>query len=196
MNENIILQYFEHSSFRCRLLDIQQKLSSFTQLEFYTDGSLINMGTEQLSMTLGFIQTHNNAPYVKFISTIENWPLSNRTELAAIISALMVCPKFSNITIFTDSLSTILHYNKLLSSNFELQSRKFFNQSTNNISWAVLCDIIRLNQLSVSLIYVKGHSGDFYNTKIDTLIQTAHHDDLPLFKLNSSMIRSLRYIPR
>ena len=46
------------------------------------------------------------------------------------------------------------------------------------------------------MIKVQAHSGDFYNTKIDTLVQTAHHDDLPLFKLNSSMIRSIRYIPK
>ncbi|PKK44732.1 hypothetical protein RhiirC2_804036, partial [Rhizophagus irregularis] len=44
--------------------------------EFYTDGSLIELGTEQCSISCAFAQISDlfNIPHVKFYSTIDKWP--------------------------------------------------------------------------------------------------------------------------
>src|SRR5207247_9877693 len=90
-----------------QLRDLSLQLESASKLEFYTDGSLFNQNTLDSSMSFGLIQTHPSSLQVKLSATIDNWPSSLRSELAAILSALLISPKQCDVTIFTDSESII-----------------------------------------------------------------------------------------
>ncbi|GET61145.1 ribonuclease H-like domain-containing protein [Rhizophagus irregularis DAOM 181602=DAOM 197198] len=79
---------------------------------FYTDGSLINPGTPDVSMGWSWVQVLDDAGFFQSVAayahgTIHNWPSSTRAEIAAIHAALTVTPPSSTVTIHTDSQSAI-----------------------------------------------------------------------------------------
>ncbi|GET52433.1 RNA-directed DNA polymerase from mobile element jockey-like [Rhizophagus irregularis DAOM 181602=DAOM 197198] len=79
---------------------------------FYTDGSLINLGTPDVSMGWSWVQVLDGAGFFQSIAAhahgiIHNWPSSTRAEIAAIHAALTVTPSSSTVTIHTDSQSAI-----------------------------------------------------------------------------------------
>ncbi|PKY35919.1 hypothetical protein RhiirB3_457514, partial [Rhizophagus irregularis] len=79
---------------------------------FYTDGSLINLGTSDVSMGWSWVQVLDGAGFFQSIAAhahgiIHNWPSSTRAEIATIHAALTVTPPSSTVTIYTDSQSAI-----------------------------------------------------------------------------------------
>ena len=87
-----------------QVLGLILRLHSF---EFYTDGSLINLGKDDVSMGLACIQTSPNALDFTITAGIDKWPSSSRTELVTVIIMIIICPKNSDVHIFTDSQITI-----------------------------------------------------------------------------------------
>ncbi|RIA98310.1 hypothetical protein C1645_812862 [Glomus cerebriforme] len=108
--DNLIKRYIEKGSLQNQLLHYQNIFESSTNLEFYTDGSLIDPAMNTMSMGFALIQSSSAAPYIEFAARIERWPSSYRAELAAILVALIISPMNSTITIFTDSKSSIDHF--------------------------------------------------------------------------------------
>ncbi|GET66496.1 RNA-directed DNA polymerase from mobile element jockey-like isoform X1 [Rhizophagus irregularis DAOM 181602=DAOM 197198] len=116
---------------------------------FYTDGSLINLGTPNVSMGWSWVQVLDGAGFFQSIAAhahgiIHNWPSSTRAEIAAIHAALTVTPPFSTVTIHTDSQSAI--------------------------DGLRLCATFSYS----NTVKVKGHSGNFYNDYADSLANSAH----------------------
>ncbi|PKK58011.1 hypothetical protein RhiirC2_797004 [Rhizophagus irregularis] len=78
-------------------------LSLDSHYTFYTDSSLINLGSKDVSMDSGFLN---------FIATykwgiIHDWPSSSHAEAAAIYAALSASPANSVVYIYTDSQFSI-----------------------------------------------------------------------------------------
>ena len=175
------------------MYQIQQTLLNSTHLDFYTDGSVFDLSKESVNMGFSFIQTNNNSPYVEFQASIENWPSSSRTELAAIVAALLVSPKFSFINIFTDSDTIINQFNNTKNNILFTFSRHIFKE-TNNILWALLRSLIDTNNLQVSFHKVRAHSDDPFNNKVDRLAKTAIFDTV--FSLNYTATNNIDYFPK
>ncbi|PKY60696.1 hypothetical protein RhiirA4_484672 [Rhizophagus irregularis] len=79
---------------------------------FYTDGSLINLGTNEASMGWGWVQIVQDSGFLNSIATythgiIRDWPSSSCAEAAAIYAALSASPADSVIKIYTDSQTAI-----------------------------------------------------------------------------------------
>ncbi|GBC53064.1 ribonuclease H-like domain-containing protein [Rhizophagus irregularis DAOM 181602=DAOM 197198] len=121
---------------------------------FYTDGSLINLGTPDISMV------------------IHNWPSSTRAEIAAIHAALTVTPPSSTVTIHTDSQSAIDGLR--LCATFSYSNSRLYYKTTNFELWAIIEHLISSKSLSVTAVKVKGHSSNFYNDYADSLANSAH----------------------
>ena len=122
---NLILNFFTDSPFRNILLHYQHLLDNpYTErLEFYTDGSLMDLGTTTCSMSYACIHTTYDAPPFELSSKIENWPSSTRAEVAAILITLLLCPVGIKVTIYTDSQASIDAYNHLRTLDFPFTSR-------------------------------------------------------------------------
>ena len=191
-NPNPLLRFIEHGDTRNRLLIIQQKLLSFTNLDFYTDGSLIDLGKESVQMGFSFIQTNIDSPYIEFSASIDNFPSSTKTELAAIVSALLVSPSNSIVQIFTDCDTIIQQFlqneNNILSS-----TPRFIFKEQNNTLWSILRSIINISNIRLTFIKVKAHSGDHFNNKVDQMAKSAIFDT-PLL-LNYTELPSISYVP-
>ncbi|CAB4376945.1 unnamed protein product [Rhizophagus irregularis] len=176
LQDNIILDLLDPSISRNDLLSIQRMLAPFDNnnyhiIEFYTDGLLIDLGTEQCSISCAFAQISDlfDIPHVEFYSTIDKWPSPYRGELLAVLLALSVVPKNSKVRINTDSLNVITQFEKLKKSRFSQTSREYF-KANNNFLLAILCRIIITLNLHVEMFKVVAH-GDDVAQKVHLLIE-------------------------
>ncbi|PKY51571.1 hypothetical protein RhiirA4_468694, partial [Rhizophagus irregularis] len=141
--------------------------SSYT---FYTDGSLINLGTNEVSMV------------------IHDWPSSSRAEAAAIYAALSASPANSFVKIYTDSQTAIDDLKHCLS--FTYSNSRLYYKTTNFELWAIIQKLIIDKNLSVSPFKVKAHSNFYWNDFADSLANTAHtaDDSILIFRLDLAAV--------
>src|SRR5215216_4707975 len=85
------IEKFIPSSHSSTLLTLSSNFSSYTYLEFYTNGSLINLGHPVLRMGLAWLQTAPTAHLLSYSSAFTaSSPSSSVAELAAIFTAILV----------------------------------------------------------------------------------------------------------
>ncbi|PKK70805.1 hypothetical protein RhiirC2_779208 [Rhizophagus irregularis] len=168
LQDNIILDLLDPSISRNDLLSIQRMLAPFDNnnyhiIEFYTDGLLIDLGTEQCSISCAFAQI-----------------------------TLSVVPKNSKVRINTDSLNVITQFEKLKKSRFSQTSREYF-KANNNFLLAILCRIIITLNLHVEMFKVVAHGDDVGNNYVDNLAKNAHFDQdhYIVFRRDASMMKVL-----
>ncbi|GBC05967.1 hypothetical protein RclHR1_06530007 [Rhizophagus clarus] len=114
---------------------------------YYTDGSLINLGSPEVSMA----------------------------EAAAIYAALSVTLADSVVSLYTDSQAAIDGLHSCTSSTFT--NSRFYYKTTNFELWASIECCIREKRLSVLPVKVKGHDGNYWNDFADSLANSAHQSD-------------------
>ncbi|EXX70865.1 hypothetical protein RirG_083660 [Rhizophagus irregularis DAOM 197198w] len=165
LNRNLILQLVQPNILHIPLLNLVSGLETYTNLEFYTDGLLVR-GDDIPTMGYGWIFTTDMNANITYLGASREWASSTKAKLLAIITALIVCPPNSNITIYTDSNNCINTFNNLRSP--KLTARHF--QKINNCTlWNMLKHIILTLKLNVILLKVKAHSEDALNDAANTL---------------------------
>jgi len=117
-------------------------------------------------MNIGWIQIQNNTIIETYSSRIKLWPSSYKAELMAILSAICICPRNSNIQIYTDSLSVISKFNKI-TNNMILQHK----QCSYNYwpIWHTIINLIRSYKYTVTLHKVPAHENNIFNNEADKL---------------------------
>jgi hypothetical protein len=70
--DNILNSILPSSPYLQTLTSLQAALSTFDVLNFYTDGSLSNPGTDSYKMGIGWICIDTDSTYHKFEAAIEN----------------------------------------------------------------------------------------------------------------------------
>ncbi|GBB91033.1 hypothetical protein RclHR1_18120004 [Rhizophagus clarus] len=163
------------------LLSSPAPLPSGSHYRYYTDGSLINLGTPEVSMGWSWVQLIPDAGYLNSVaayahSTIQNWPSSTRAEAAAIYAALCITPADSTVTIYTDSQAAIDGLRLCASSSYT--NSRLFYKTTNFELWASIERLVHNKNLAVSPVKVKGHDGNYWNEFADSLANSAHHSDM------------------
>ncbi|PKY55160.1 hypothetical protein RhiirA4_474444 [Rhizophagus irregularis] len=161
---NSLLRYIHLSEYRNVLLEIANSLKQESDIEIYTDGSMKNMTTSEITMGCAFIIS---APIEWiFNCSIEDNLSFNKAELMAVLLSIMVCPKAANVIIYSDSQWVINIFENLYYSTINEIERSKINYK---ILWLCLFKIIGINNLKVKIIKVKAHSDCDYNKKVDIL---------------------------
>ncbi|GBC05572.1 hypothetical protein RclHR1_00630019 [Rhizophagus clarus] len=132
---------------------------------YYTDGSLINLGSPEVSLGWSWVQIVPDARYLNSVATyahgtIRNWPSSTRAEAAAIYAALSITPDDFIVSIYTDSHAAV----------------------------SIEC-CIRVKRLSVLPVKVKDHDGNYWNEFANSLANSTHQSD-DAFPLPEAIISS------
>jgi len=86
-------------------------LRDFTDIQYYTDGSLQRASTSIDSMGLGWVNVNQEA--VCFSASAILWPSSMKAEMLACLAALIVSAPKAQVTLFTDSAATIAGFANL-----------------------------------------------------------------------------------
>ncbi|CAB4406665.1 unnamed protein product [Rhizophagus irregularis] len=152
-------------------------LSPDSCYKFYTDGSLINLGSPDVSMGWSWVQIVHDAGFYGSVAShahgiIKDWPSSSRAEAAAIYAALTVTPPDSTVKICTDS-QTAMDGLRLCASSSYMNSRVYY-KTTNFELWAIIERLVASKRLKVLPIKVKAHSNDYWNDFADSLANSAH----------------------
>ena len=119
-----ILNIFQPSIALDNLQTIAYNNSSSTELTFYTDSSVCDLGNSQCSMGIGWAQLADQTITHTFQAQIKYWPCSYKAELVAVLSAICTDPRNCSIHIYTDLQSVISKYENLSSTS---QIPKFLN---------------------------------------------------------------------
>jgi ribonuclease HI len=80
---------------------------SSQSLTFYTDGSLSKFGQQDIKLSCAWIQIKDKDVKHSFSCSLTSFPSSTRAELMAIMTALITCPQYCLVSIYTDSQSSI-----------------------------------------------------------------------------------------
>ncbi|PKB95566.1 hypothetical protein RhiirA5_436482 [Rhizophagus irregularis] len=144
---------------------------------FFTDGSLINLGTPDVSMGWSWMQIVPDAGFPNSIATyahglIRDNPSSSRAEAAAIYAVLTISPRDSEVIIYTDSQTAIDGLRSC--SSFVYSNSRLYYKTTNFELWAIIERTILSKNLTVFFVKVKAHSGNYLNDFADSLANTAH----------------------
>jgi ribonuclease HI len=144
--------------------------SNISTLTFYTDGSLVNFGNPDIKLGFGWhlVPSPFITQSIEFYASTHGSPSSTKAEIMALLSALIVCPDSSTVTIYTDSQATIDGYNLNVIPNLFLTDRRRLKQH-NFLLWSVVLEIVASLNLSVRLRKVKAHSNDAHNDHADNL---------------------------
>src|SRR5947207_2390440 len=193
---NIITKYINMYPARNKLYDIQKDLIGSSNFTFYTNRSLIDLNKETRNMTFGFALISDSTSTALFTLSVKKWLSSLRAEMMAILTAFIITPE-STIDIYTDSESSIKHFNNLKITNFHLSARNILKQQHNLHIWNNICEIITSLNLQVNLHYVKVHSGNIWNDYIDEKVKLAHNDDsTSVIILTAANLNNLKFFPR
>ncbi|GBC15251.2 RNA-directed DNA polymerase from mobile element jockey-like [Rhizophagus irregularis DAOM 181602=DAOM 197198] len=152
-------------------------ISSDSRYIFFTDGSLINLGTPDVSMGWSWMQIVPDAGFPNSIATyahglIRDNPSSSRAGAAAIYAVLTISPRDSEVTIYTDSQTAIDGLQSCFSSIYS--NSRLYYKTTNFELWAIIERTILSKNLTVLPVKVKAHSGNYLNDFADSLANTAH----------------------
>ncbi|GET54516.1 RNA-directed DNA polymerase from mobile element jockey-like [Rhizophagus irregularis DAOM 181602=DAOM 197198] len=152
-------------------------VSSDSRYIFFTDGSLINLGTPDVSMGWSWMQIVPDAGFPNSIATyahglIRDNPSSSRAEAAAIYAVLTISPRDSEVTIYTDSLTAIDGLRSC--SSYVYSNSRLYYKTENFELWAIIERTILTKNLTVLPVKVKAHSGNYLNDFADSLASTAH----------------------
>ncbi|GES83790.1 ribonuclease H-like domain-containing protein [Rhizophagus clarus] len=155
-------------------------LPSGSHYRFYTDGSLINLGSPEVSMGWSWVQIIHDAGYLNSVATyahgtIRNWPSSTRAEAAPIYAALSVSLADSTISIYTDSQAAIDGLRLCASSAYT--NSHLYCKTTNFELWASIEHFIHAKRFMIYPVKVKGHDENYWNEFADSLTSSAHHSD-------------------
>ena len=104
---NPIEKYFRHGSSFDTLSTYRTMFSQSSVLQFYTDGSYHTNSHYDITMGLVWVQTHPSSPRLAFQASTSKWPSAYKSELMAVLSAIVVCPSGCCVDIFTDCQSII-----------------------------------------------------------------------------------------
>src|SRR6266498_38289 len=141
---------------------------SLSPYRFYTDGSLINLGSTDLSMGIGWIQISDDDFIISQFSASINrtWPSSTKAETMSLLSILERLPCRAEVSFYLDSLATIQKFSNILSPT--KYSNRHLKQPNPRL-WLLINHLVSSKNLTVTLCKVKGHSGDVLNDRSDQL---------------------------
>src|SRR5690242_10878072 len=175
---SLIPPVFDNSDLTDTLQSIANLNYNKPELHFYTDGSVIQAGTSQCSIGIGWVLVQNNNILYTFQAQTKFWPCSFKAEITAILSAIITAPRNYIVHIYTDSQSAISKYN---STNLTSLKLSFINTPYHSL-WYTLINFI--NSYNIQLIFhkVAVHQDNKFNNLADNL--ACNHFNLPYLLFN------------
>ncbi|CAB5204536.1 unnamed protein product [Rhizophagus irregularis] len=157
VNFQLITSLIKEKPVQIQLWQCARKAFNLNTLEIYTDGSFKSSASaNEFPMGYGWCVSNSFEQKIFFNGTGTLMPSATKAEILAIVTALIIAPSYSSITILTDSQAAIDGFNK--SSQLRYISPRRFNKINNTILWAALHHNIQKLNLKVDLKKIRAHS--------------------------------------
>ncbi|KAF9200154.1 hypothetical protein BGZ49_009647 [Haplosporangium sp. Z 27] len=167
-----------------QILLAQNRFSTRQQLEFYSDGSLINQGSEQVSMAFGVVVKTDEGAYEHAIcGRVAGYASSALAELCGLLATILISPRNVPILVHIDNSSVVHNFQELVKDRESTSARQRL-RSANAQWWTVIYQAYRAQGGMVRVQWVRGHAGNIGNSEADTFAKTAHRRDTGLWMLD------------
>ncbi|KAG0027750.1 hypothetical protein BGZ81_005323 [Podila clonocystis] len=93
---------------RAAILQQRQEQQHETEIVLYSDGSLIEAGTEKCSMTFGVATLLENNIFAPLMSgEVAGFASSTKTELVGHVAAVLCSPRNATVKIYIDNMAVV-----------------------------------------------------------------------------------------
>src|SRR3990170_1623690 len=173
INAQLIRFIVSNKEAQMALIRASWNFNQRSRMTFYTDGSLQNVGSDLIKGGSAWVETSTVTPTQFQMSVSNEWITSFKTELIALLLALLVSCKDSEVHIYTDSKSVIDKF-KDLTKNVDTFKyvRDRLKDSHSTLWFSVFVTMETLN-LQVIMHKVKSHNNNYFNEQTDALAKQA-----------------------
>ncbi|CAB5168428.1 unnamed protein product [Rhizophagus irregularis] len=113
LNFQLLTVLIKDRLIQANLWSLAQQVRHYPLFELYTDGSFINTpGINEFHMGYGWHISNIQNQDFSYCGSIEHFPSATKAEIMAILTALIILPGGSDVTIFTDSQAAISNFQK------------------------------------------------------------------------------------
>ncbi|KAG9072761.1 hypothetical protein KI688_000539 [Linnemannia hyalina] len=137
----------------------------------YSDGSLLNSGTLEVSQAFGVVDLTQDNPLTVQGRT-DGHASSAKAELMGLLAAVLSAPPEQDIVVKLDNQSVVEQYSRLVKNRRDTLPRKRFRSTYAGI-WAVLWQAVESRPGRVEVVWIKGHSNIHGNELADQAAKVA-----------------------
>jgi ribonuclease HI len=137
----------------------------------YSDGSLLNSGTLEVSQAFGVVDLTQDNPLTVQGRT-DGHASSAKAELMGLLAAVLSAPPEQDIVVKLDNQSVVEQYSRLVKNRRDTLPRKRFRSTYAGI-WAVLWQAVESRPGGVEVVWIKGHSNIHGNELADQAAKVA-----------------------
>ena len=161
-------------------------------VHFYSDGSVKNHGTEDISLSFGSVFQCVDGSYQRAVTgTTSDYASSTKAELVGLLATVLCCPRDRNAIIHIDNMAVVLQFNSLVKNRHSATPRQLIRSTYANW-WAVIHEAYLQQGSKVKVRWVRGHNGNEGNEAADKLANKAHNGGLLPWTLNTKHNSSIR----
>ncbi|KAF9180242.1 hypothetical protein BGZ51_006329, partial [Haplosporangium sp. Z 767] len=143
------------------------------EIELYSDGSLVDMGTEQISMAFGVVLKDGDRYRDVISGRTGGFASSTKAELIGLLAAIMVSPREQEVTVRIDNAAVISN-SKTLVKHRDTATARQRNRAVYARWWGVIADEYEKQGKRIKVAWIKGHDGNPGNEAADRLAKAAH----------------------
>jgi len=156
-------------------LMIDNVIEDRKELTFYTDASLNRLNNHS---GIGIVQIENETEIGNLNIKIDSKKEINHLETVAIMIVLLMTPRDSIVSIYTNSKNAQTLVNDCLKEDNN-NLRKLLNK-TDFIIRKWINDFIKDNRININIVKVKAHSNNKFNEKADKLAKVTGEDEITI----------------
>ena len=174
----------------------RQRFEGQTRIVFYSDGSLIHMGTDKVSAAFGVVASVDfGTPSVAIGGRVAGYASSTIAELGGLLAAILISPRDVDITVYLDNQTVVQHFQTLVQKRETATTRQRLRAA--DAQWWAMVHYAYVRQgRRISVRWVRGHAGNIGNEAADAVAKGAHKVDAGVWQLNPQQHHDMLCHPR
>ncbi|KAF8943949.1 hypothetical protein BGZ46_006378, partial [Entomortierella lignicola] len=160
----------------CEAIYLQrEKFIGMDSATLYSDGSLINMGTDDISMAFGVIaQAEDGSLGTAISGRVAGFASSTKAELVGLLAAILVSPRDKPTRINIDNMAVVTQFKSIIQQRSVCSERQRI-RSPYAVWWSSIHNAYIQQGSQVTVEWVRGHQGNRGNEAADKAAKSAHN---------------------
>jgi ribonuclease HI len=148
------------------------------EIILYSDGSLMNSGTQDISMAFAVVMQSDDGTYKTAISgRTSGYASSTKAELTGLYAAILVSPRNKPTTVRIDNMAVVTQFQHLVQQRPYCTERQRL-RSPYSIWWSAIHNAYEHQGRLITVEWVRGHQGNEGNEAADKAAKQAHHGNV------------------
>ncbi|KAF9943451.1 hypothetical protein BGZ70_005953, partial [Mortierella alpina] len=154
----------------------------------YSDGSLMNAGTAECSMSFGVVGEQQQAIRAK----TTGFASSTKAELMGLIAAILAVVPDQDVIVHLDNKAVVTQYQTLVAYRDRATVKEKL-RSNNYLEWGVAHRICNERTGTTAVEWVRGHNDDYWNERADVEAKAAQRDPGTAWTVDTTAQEEVRY---